>query len=146
MPALNVLVDLLSKVLFHDRDLAKALLGIWLRLYVVKEVGQKADGVVLGVSDEEGKVDEVVRVGEVLQVGKEHAQMRRGVSEGSAEKDPLLPFPSSGSALHVGEIVVPDRFQLEILDGRNKAQREDWEESGAERRKEEEEYGGEAEA
>lgn len=77
---LDILVDLLSEVLLHDRDLTKCLLGVWVGLQFLQLLGQQRNSVVLGVSYEERQIDEVVRVGQVLQMAEEHGQMRRRIS------------------------------------------------------------------
>lgn len=82
---LDILVDLLAKVLLDDGDLAKGYLWAFTFLQVGQQIRKKVEGVVLGVTDEEGQVNEVMRIGQVAQVRKEHGQMRRGVSQRSTK-------------------------------------------------------------
>lgn len=115
MSTLDVLIDLLSKVLLDDRDLTKGHAIFLAGLQLGQQIGKEGKSVVLGITNEEGQVDEVMRVGQVAQMGEEHGQMRRGISERGAEKDALFAFPTSGSALDVGKIVVSDSLKLELL-------------------------------
>lgn len=116
MPALNILVDFLPKVLFYHRDLAEPVFGIAIGLLEVgEEIGEERSGVVFAVADEEGEIDEVVRVGEVLEVGEEHGQMWCGVSEGCAEEDAFFALPTATCAAYVAEVVVAHCFYVEFF-------------------------------
>jgi hypothetical protein len=78
---LHVLVDFLSKVFFHDRDLAKLLLWVWIRLQLLQFLLEQRYRVVLRVSYEERQVNEIVWVGEVLEMAEKHGQMRRRITQ-----------------------------------------------------------------
>ena len=93
-------------------------------LQVRQEVREQRGSVVVAVADQEGKVDQVVRVGQVLQMGEEHGQVGRGVSQWGAEQYALFPLPSSGCAADVGQIVVPDSFYVEFFSPVEEAERE----------------------
>ena len=80
MPTLNILIHLLSKVLTKDGNLAELLLWYFVLLQVIQELSQQLIGVVLGIADQESQVDKIMRVCQVLEVRKEHRQMRRSIS------------------------------------------------------------------
>lgn len=113
--ALDVLVDLLAKVLLDDRDLAVRLPRVRVVLQLLQQLRQQARGVVLRVRDQEGQVDEVVRVGEVAQMREEHGQVRRGVSQRRAQQDSLLALPPPRRPLDVRQVVVADGLELEVV-------------------------------
>lgn len=77
---LDVLVDLLAKVLFDDGDFSKRDAFLFFRLQIGQQIGEEDEGVVFGVSDEEGEVDQMVRVCQVAQMREEHWKMRGGIS------------------------------------------------------------------
>lgn len=112
---LDVLVDLLSKVLLDDRDLTEGHTVLFASLQLGQKIGEKGESVILGVTNQEGQVDEVVGVGQVAQMRKEHGQVRRSISKRSAEEDSLFALPASRGALNIGKIVVSDSLKLELL-------------------------------
>ena len=122
---LDVLVDLLSKVLFNDGNLAIRLARVLVGLDLVEVVDEELEGVVLGVGDQEREVNQAVRVGKVAQVRKEHGQMGRGVTQGHAEKNALLPLPPASGASDVVEVIVPYRLEVEVGVAAEEAQRKD---------------------
>lgn len=109
---LDVLVDLLSEILLHNRDLAKCFLGVRVGLQLLQLLCQERNGVVLGVSDKKCQIDEVVRISQVLQVAEEHWQMRRRISKRGAYEYPLFPLPPPCSALYIVEVVISYGLEL----------------------------------
>jgi hypothetical protein len=61
----DVLAKLDAKVLLHDHSGAKS--DIWIRLYTFKLHGQGSQGVIGRIANEEGKVNQLVRIGELYQ-------------------------------------------------------------------------------
>ena len=60
VPTLNILIHFLSEVLAKDGNLAKLLLRYLVLLQVIQELSQQLISVILGVTDQESQVDEVV--------------------------------------------------------------------------------------
>ena len=112
MPALDILIDLLPEILFDHGDLAVGLLRVGIVLQVREHLREQVERVVFGVGDQEGQIDEVVRVGEIVQVGEEHRQVGFGVSEWCTHQHPLFTLPPPRGASGLREVVVANRFQL----------------------------------
>lgn len=127
---LDVLVDLLAKVLFEDRNLAKVLGGVGVGLDGLEVLDEHVEGVVLGVGDQKGEVDEVVWVGKVAEVGEEHGQMGLGVAQGHTEKDALLALPAARGALDVRQVIVADCLEVDAVAGREEVQGEEGQDGG----------------
>src|SRR6478609_6356433 len=72
MPTLDILVDLLSKVLFDNGNLAVMLQVLRIGLDRLEILHQHIQGPVLGVGHEKSQIDEMVGVCEVTQVREEH--------------------------------------------------------------------------
>lgn len=120
---LDVLVDFLSKVLLHNRDLAELLLRVWIGLQLLQLLRQDSDCLILGISDQECQIDKIVRVGKVPQMAEEHVEMGRGVSQRSADEYALLALPSPCGSLHIVEIVISHGFELRVVARCNEAER-----------------------
>jgi hypothetical protein len=123
--AFHVLVHLLAKVLFDNGDFSVWLLGVRIGLDGLQMLRQGFQRVVLGVGDEEREIDQVVRIRKVLQMGEEHGQVLLGISKRDAEEDSLLALPAARGALDVGEVVVSDRFELQVIVSRQDAERDE---------------------
>lgn len=113
--ALEVLLDLLAKVLLNDRDLAVGHARIVRSLNFLQVLGQDRQRVILRVGYEECQVDKVVRVGEVAHVREEHGEMALSVTERYAHENALFTFPAAGCALYICKIVVS--YGLEVVVG-----------------------------
>ena len=121
---LDILVDLLAKILFNDRNLAKRHSVFLARLKAGQKIGEKSQSVVLGITNEKGQIDEVVRICQVAQMREKHGQMRRRISKWGTKEDSLLTLPASCSTLDVGKVVITNCFKLQLLTSRKEAQRD----------------------
>ena len=77
---LHILVDLLPKILLDDRYFAIVLRVIFICLYPFQILHENLQRPIFRVADQKCKIDQVVRVGEVMQVREKHRQMWLGVS------------------------------------------------------------------
>lgn len=65
--------------------------------------------------------------------------MRRGIAKRRAHENAFLLLPSLRGAFDVGEIVVPEGIELEIIGGRDQADGQGREDGGSPRGEDEEE-------
>lgn len=115
MPVLHLLTDDLPKVLLHnqgavERDIIRP------HLDAVQLARQDGERIVGGIADEEGEVDEFVRVGELGQEVEVFVDVRRRVSQRGEDEDPFPVLPSFGGRLDRVEVYVIDRGGID-LDG-----------------------------
>lgn len=111
----HILVDLLSKILLDDGDFAKVLGRIGAGLDSIELAFENRQGVVFRVGNEEGEIDQVVRIRKVNEMAEEHGHMRFSIAQRHADKNSLLPLPSLRGALDVRQVVVSHRLELEVF-------------------------------
>lgn len=107
MAILNILAKLEAKVLLDHHGTPKGNLVRTL-LNTVELSGEDSEGLIGRVADEEGKIDEVVRIGKLGKELKVFREMRSSVLEGSEEEDSFFVLDS----LHGGL----DRVQINVGD------------------------------
>lgn len=139
MAAFNILVHLLAEIFLNYRNLAKMLPGIVIRLDLVEGFGEDLECRVFRIGDKEGQIHQVVRIGEVAEVGEEHGKVGLRITKRDANENALLPFPAASGPLHVAEVVVFDRVQLRVpgsgknAQGYNGSHRSSWPDKVCER-------------
>lgn len=115
MSTFHVLLDLLSEVLLDDRDLSEWHLRVGVVLYILQHARQHGEGVISRVRDQKGQVDEFVRVRQVAEVREEHRQVRGGIAQRGAHQDALSALPSLLGALDLGEVIVTNGLEVQII-------------------------------
>lgn len=87
----------------------------------------------------------MMRIRHILEVLKEHGQVRRGVAEGDTHEDALALFPAHGRSLDVVEVVDADGIPREAIGHQESSQADGGDEERAEGREDDEEEDGDYE-
>ncbi len=72
MTTFDILIDFLTEILLQDRDLSVRLLWVRVVLQLGQHLREEREGAVFGVGNQEGQIDEVVRIGEVAEMSEKH--------------------------------------------------------------------------
>lgn len=107
---LDTLARVDAKVLFDDHGAAEGD-RVGACLDALKLLGENGHGVVGAVTNKEGQIDQVMRIGELRNQIKVVVDVGSGVAKGSEQQDALLIGDTFGSAL--------DGVQIDVLDGAN---------------------------
>jgi hypothetical protein len=112
---LDVLLDLLTEILLDEGNVSERHSVIRVILEVGKVLLELRKSLVLGVRNQEGKVDQVVGVGEVSHVGEEHGKMSFGITKRDTEEDTLAAFPTTSSSEVVVEVIMADGAETWVV-------------------------------
>lgn len=121
MTTLDILVDLLTEIFLDDRYFAVMLVRVLGGLDSLEVLDEYIERLIFGIGHEEREVDQVMGIGEVLQVREEHGQMGLGVAQRHAQQYALFSLPPSRGALDIRQVIVPHGLQLELLRRREQA-------------------------
>ena len=113
VPLLDTLAQVEVKVLFNDHGAAER--DVVGPLLDSVEFGRKhGEGIILGVGDEEGEVDQVVRIRELGEQLKVLGEVGGSVLEGRDDEDFLLIDDGLAGGLDGVEVDVLDRFRVDL--------------------------------